>query len=881
MSEEYIFGNLGVSNTNIGTNTLSNITTGIDNTAFGTNALRYITNGDGNSGFGINVISAVSGNPSLCSAFGTDALKSVTSGVGNSAFGYQALMNLSTGTNNSAFGNRAGAIITTGYNNTLFGSNTALYSGSDHDVVGVGSGDTGVGSEIYGYNEDTLIGYGNRGGGSNIKIGHVSDIDEYSFWTVTIGSKLGSGVPAIQQTMGKYGDIQIGYEIFYDVTHDYYYADTSESIVIGRSAARNCEESYSDIILGYETNQNSAWSQLGIIIGARANQTPLFANPYSTNVTFVGYQAGLNSIYDNDNQDFKIFIGAFSGEATVEEGRMSVIGYESMRYAKGDNNTAIGYRALLGAGTYNTPDASPGTAVGAGKLTSVTKIADGTINQGEIVDVDCAGSTPAGLNGTYFLISSVVTDYYVWFNLDNATTDPGPSGLNLPALVGKTGIEVSIVTGYSTTQIAGAIKTAFDNLLQNDFDAISIFGFSNGIFKVVCITNGDTTDINPGTATGSFKLLSVVKLSDGTVGTPEVSQIDVAGALAEGLSQQYFLISSTTTDYYVWFNRNGYDVDPGPFGLNLPALVGKTGVQVNVSDSASSFFDIANPISNALIGTGEFITVAPTDYVRIINNRASIENTVIGNNALANVTTASSNTAFGSNVGNTLVDGYNNSLLGSSADVGANTYGSNVVGGGANCLANNAVVLGASATASAAATGGVAIGAGASITTAGQYQIGNAAVSGTAQMKFGSQVVSDEAWIGGGASEMTIDANGNIVKSTPVSFTATTTDATPTSIANWLIANNTARRVQALVNGRRTGGTAGATNDSGVYRFEAAIKNNGGVISISAVKEVEQEDQAAWNVSMVDAGGGNVHLYVTGAINNNVSWETKIRTFIV
>lgn len=881
MSEEYTFGNTGVTNTSIGTNTLASITTGIDNTAFGTNALRYITDGDGNSGFGIDVITNVSGNPSFCSAFGTDALKNVTTGVSNSAFGYQALMNLSTGYNNCAFGNQAGIIIGTGYNNTLFGSNTALYSESDHDMVGIGSGDAAVGSEIFGWIEDTLIGYGNRGGGGNIKIGHVSDIDEYSFWTVTIGSKLGPGIPAIQQAMGKYGDIQIGYEILYDVTHDYYYAETSESIVVGHSAARNCEESFSDVIMGYEAYQNSSYGQLGVIIGARANQTPLLANPYSTNVTFVGYQAGLNSIYDNDNQDYKVFVGAFSGEATLEEGRMTVVGYEAMRYAKGDNNTAIGYRSLLGSATYNATDAAPGTAVGAGKLTSVT-----TITDGDIVDVDCAGATPAGLDGTYFLMSSVATDFYVWFNLDTVTVDPGPPGLNLPALVGKTGIEVSIATGYTSTQIAAAIGTAMNNRLQNDFNATFNSGFDLGIFNVICTVNGDTTDINPGTATGSLKLLSVLKISDGTLVAPEISQIDVAGAIAEGLSQQYFLISSTTTDYYVWFNRNYYDVDPGPGGLNLPALVGKTGVEVNVSDSHSLtdfFSSIATPISNALIGTGEFITTTPSNYVRIVAARASVENTAIGNNVLSGVTVASNNIAFGSNAGTTLEDGYLNSILGSGADVGANTIKSNVVGSGANCLADSSTVLGANATASAAATGGIAIGSGAAITTAGQYQIGAAAVSGTAQMKFGGQVVSDEAWIGGGASELAIDANGNIVKTTPVAFSGMTTDATATSIANWTIANNTVRRIQALITGRRTGGTAGAVNDSGVYRLEGAVKNNGGVISISAVKEVEQEDQAAWNVAIAQPGvpDGTVHIYVTGALNNNVSWEAKIKTFTV
>jgi hypothetical protein len=236
---------------------------------------------------------------------------------------------------------------------------------------------------------------------------------------------------------------------------------------------------------------------------------------------------------------------------------------------------------------------------------------------------------------------------------------------------------------------------------------------------------------------------------------------------------------------------------------------------------------------------------------------------------------------MGANAAPTLAGGRANVLVGSAVSSGAQTMNATVVGRGASTSANNTVVLGLGA--SATADGAMAVGSGVTATVADSVQIGPPAVSGTATMKFGQQIVCDEAWVGGGSTTMTINNNGDIVRSTPVSFTAMTTDATPTSMTSWMISVNTARRIQALITGRRTGGTAGATNDSGVYRLEAAVKNNGGVISISAIKEVEQEDQAGWNVAVAEPGipDGSVHIYVTGAVNNNVSWEAKIRTFIV
>lgn len=68
------------------------------------------------------------------------------------------------------------------------------------------------------------------------------------------------------------------------------------------------------------------------------------------------------------------------------------------------------------------------------------------------------GSTPTGLSGKYFLIDNT---HYVWFDVDNGSTDPD--------VTDKTGIEVNISTGDTDIQIAGKCQEVLYN--HNNFEA--------------------------------------------------------------------------------------------------------------------------------------------------------------------------------------------------------------------------------------------------------------------------------------------------------------------------------------------------------------------------------------------------------------------------
>lgn len=92
---------------------------------------------------------------------------------------------------------------------------------------------------------------------------------------------------------------------------------------------------------------------------------------------------------------------------------------------------------------------------------------------------DSSGS----LDGLYFFYSTIDTDYYVWFDVD--------AGGNDPAVVGRTGIQVSIATDDANTVVGAAIQSAMDGVA--DIDATLATATTTAIpTKAGNTTNGST-----------------------------------------------------------------------------------------------------------------------------------------------------------------------------------------------------------------------------------------------------------------------------------------------------------------------------------------------------------------------------------------------------
>jgi hypothetical protein len=220
------------------------------------------------------------------------------------------------------------------------------------------------------------------------------------------------------------------------------------------------------------------------------------------------------------------------------------------------------------------------------------------------------------LNNKYFLISSLDTDYYVWYNT-GAGVDP--------AISGRTGIQVVIATGATANQVA----TATFNALVPRIAEWSVSVLAN----VVTITNTEVGYCTNGSAGNSGFTVSVVTDGKGESVQSEITSINaIAGNLFVGAgASDYFLVSSAfdARSYYVWFQRSA---------STDPAIAGRVGIQVTLT-GAETNAQVAQKIADALAITDDFRT-------EVVSNVITIETTLYGR--------ATNSTEFVANAGFTM-----------------------------------------------------------------------------------------------------------------------------------------------------------------------------------------------------------------------------------
>lgn len=102
--------------------------------------------------------------------------------------------------------------------------------------------------------------------------------------------------------------------------------------------------------------------------------------------------------------------------------------------------------------------------------------------------------------GSYFTLSAAnnATNYYVWFKKDGSGTNP--------SLVGKTGIEVDITTGWNASQVAAAMVTAFLPY-SSDFNVSA----NADIVTVGNTAVGATSDIDEGLVPTGFNFTIMIQ----------------------------------------------------------------------------------------------------------------------------------------------------------------------------------------------------------------------------------------------------------------------------------------------------------------------------------------------------------------------------------
>jgi hypothetical protein len=116
---------------------------------------------------------------------------------------------------------------------------------------------------------------------------------------------------------------------------------------------------------------------------------------------------------------------------------------------------------------------------------------------------DVAGS----LGGKYFLLNAPSGGFYMWFDVNNTSTNPNATAAEL-INSGRTGIEVNISTGATAVNVADAIRTAIG--LTTDFTlAAGDLGAGNNPVIIRCVVAGNVPNTTDGAnaATGfSFSI---------------------------------------------------------------------------------------------------------------------------------------------------------------------------------------------------------------------------------------------------------------------------------------------------------------------------------------------------------------------------------------
>ena len=115
---------------------------------------------------------------------------------------------------------------------------------------------------------------------------------------------------------------------------------------------------------------------------------------------------------------------------------------------------------------------------------------------------------------------------------------------------------------------------------------------------------------------------------------------------------------------------------------------------------------------------------------------------------------------------------------------------------------------------------------------------------------------------------------GNVPFETFSQRQVSTTDATVTTLWSYATSTDSTLFIEGVVIGRRTGGAAGAANDSAVYKVYAAFRNSGGTLTQLGTTSVQfsNEAQAAWD-GVFAISGTTINFNITGAVNNNVRWD--------
>lgn len=98
---------------------------------------------------------------------------------------------------------------------------------------------------------------------------------------------------------------------------------------------------------------------------------------------------------------------------------------------------------------------------------SAARVSWGVLNQ------VCVTPVTGLTGGEHFLISSLGTDYYVWFTVDAVGADP--------AVADRTGVQVDLPASYTVDQARAEIATAIEGVLESTVQVFDAYNSGGGV----------------------------------------------------------------------------------------------------------------------------------------------------------------------------------------------------------------------------------------------------------------------------------------------------------------------------------------------------------------------------------------------------------------
>ena len=408
----------GDSNTALGDIALDALTTGSYNTAIGRNSLGAITTVDNNTAVGVSALAA--NTAAANTAVGRAALEANTSGTQNTSVGAYCLdavvtgasntgvgygcLSANTANQNTAVGASALALNTTGIHNDAFGFNAlaAVTTTNNNTAFGYRALEAHTATSGVAFGARAL--YSNTSGNNNTAVG-----DHALSTNTTASENTAVGHLALEMnTIGAY-NTAVGANALEDSTIGGY------NTAVGENAGHANTEGEHNTCIGARAGDAATTADHNTSVGSAAlsSTTTGYDNvavghqALYANTTGVGNVAiGKDALDANDEGHYNIAIGREALSTSTDQSNNVAVGRQALKLnSSGNANVAIGHEALENnsTGTHNTAvgyEALTGATTGSNNVAIGTNALDAVVTGGQniAIGVGALGTNTSGYN---------------------------------------------------------------------------------------------------------------------------------------------------------------------------------------------------------------------------------------------------------------------------------------------------------------------------------------------------------------------------------------------------------------------------------------------------------------------------------------------------